>query len=44
MNIDLIKKIIDYIKDWVYEDFGTMQNFFVRIENEDGEYIGDIND
>jgi uncharacterized protein YgfB (UPF0149 family) len=39
-----LDEIIDYIKDWVYEDFGTMQNFFVRIENEDGEYIGDIND
>jgi hypothetical protein len=39
-----LEEIVDFIKDWVYEDFGTMQNFTVRMENEDGEYLGDIND
>jgi|APGre2960657373_1045057.scaffolds.fasta_scaffold46201_5 hypothetical protein len=43
-NSVTLQEIIDFIKDWVYEDFGTMQNFTVRMENEDGEYIGDIND
>lgn len=39
-----LDEIVDFIKDWVYEDFGTMRNFAVRMENEDGEYLGDIND
>jgi hypothetical protein len=39
-----LDEIIDFVKDWAYEDFGTMKHFTVRIENEDGEYIGDIND
>lgn len=43
-NSVTLQEIVDFIKDWVYEDFGTMQNFTVRMENEDGEYIGDIND
>lgn len=39
-----LEEIIEFVKDWAYEDFGTMKFFTVRIENEDGEYIGDIND
>lgn len=35
-----LEEIIDYIADWWSEDL-THANFSVRIEDQDGEWIGD---